>query len=543
MTPVRYALRMRSLRVFALCVLLAGLAACGGEMGTGSAANTLQRGLPSDPETLDHHKARSTQAAEVLRDLGEGLAGFTANGELIPAAAESWDISDDGLTYTFHLRDGLRWSNGDALTAEHFAAGMRRLVNPATAAFYAQMIADIDNAVAIVAGDAAPEALGVEAVDDRTLVLRLARSTPYMLSLLTHPSTFPVHPGAIAEHGDGFARPGKLVSNGAYRLEAWVPGSIVALKRNEHYWNNDATAVDAVNYHVIVQNSAELNRYRAGELHTTSTVPPDAFAQVKDEYSDELRIAPYLAVYYYGYNMTKPLLRDNPALRQALSMAIDRELLAEKIMGRGEAPAYSWVPPGVNNYEPTKVGFASLAREEREQLARTRYKEAGYDKDNPLQIEVRYNTNDTNKKVAVAIQAMWREVLGVEATLINEEFQVLLTNMREAELTQVFRSSWIGDYNDAHTFLSILQGGNAANMPRYSSEEYDGLMEKAALQVDPERRRLYLEEAERVMLSDHPIIPLYFVVSKHLVSPDVEGWGDNVLDYHYSQHLSLKAAE
>jgi ABC-type oligopeptide transport system substrate-binding subunit len=534
---------MRPLRAFALCILFSVLTACGGDTDPETISNTLQRGLPSDPETLDHHKARSTQAAEVLRDLGEGLAGFTANGDLVPAAAESWDISEDGRTYTFHLRDGLRWSNGEALTAEHFAAGMRRLVSPSTAAFYAQMIADIENAPAIVAGEATPETLGVEAVDDRTLVLRLARPTPYMLSLLTHPSTFPVHPGSVAEHGDGFARPGKLVSNGAYMLEAWVPGSIVALKRNEHYWNNDATAVDAVNYHVIVQNSAELNRYRAGELHTTSTVPPDAFAQVEKEYGDELRIAPYLAIYYYGFNMTKPLLRDNPALRQALSMAIDREQLTEKIMGRGEAPAYSWVPPGVNNYEPTKVGFAALAREEREQLARTRYKEAGYDKDNPLQIEVRYNTNDTNKKVAVAIQAMWREVLGVEATLINEEFQVLLTNMREGEVTQVFRSSWIGDYNDAHTFLSILQAGNSANMPRYASEEYDGLMEKAAQQVDPELRQLYLEEAERVMLSDHPVIPLYFFVSKHLVSPDVEGWGDNVLDYHYSQHLSLKAAE
>ena len=534
---------MKSLRIFALFVILAGFAACGGETDSGATANTLQRGLPSDPETLDHHKARSTQAAEVLRDLGEGLAGFTANGELVPAAAESWHISEDGLTYTFHLRDGLRWSNGDALTAEHFVAGMRRLVTPATAAFYAQMIVDIENAAAIVAGDAAPDALGVEAVDNRTLVLRLSRPTPYMLSLLTHPSTFPVHPGAIAEHGDAFARPGKLVSNGAYRLDAWVLGSVVALKRNEHYWNNSATAVDAVNYHVIVQNNAELNRYRAGELHTTSTVPPDAFAQVRDEYGDELRVAPYLGVYYYGYNMTKPPLKDNVALRQALSMAIDRELLAEKIMGRGEAPAYSWVPPGVNNYEPTRVSFAALGKEDREKLARVRYKEAGYGKENPLQIEVRYNTNDTNKKVAVAIQSMWREVLGVEATLINEEFQVLLTNMREAEVTQVFRSSWIGDYNDAHTFLSVLQGGNAANMPRYSSDEYDELMERAAQQVDPARRRLYLEEAERVMLSEHPVIPLYFFVSKHLVSPAVDGWGDNVLDYHYSQHLSLKAAE
>jgi ABC-type oligopeptide transport system substrate-binding subunit len=534
---------MKSLRILGLCAVLAMLAACGGEAGPDTTLNTLQRGLPSDPETLDHHKARSTQAAEVLRDLSEGLTGYTANGELIPAAAESWEISDDGLVYTFHLREGLRWSSGEALTAEHFAAGMRRLVSPATAAFYAQMIVDIENAAEIVAGEAAPDSLGVEAVDERTLVLRLARPTPYMLSLLTHPSTFPIHPGSIAAHGDGFARPGKLVSNGAYRLDAWVPGSVVALKRNEHYWNNAGTAVDGVNYHVIVQNNAELNRYRAGELHTTSTVPPDAFAQIREEYGDELRVAPYLGVYYYGYNLTKPPLKDNVALRAALSMAIDREQLASKIMGRGEAPAYSWVPPGVNNYEATTLSFAALSKEDREQGARTRYKEAGYGKENPLQIEVRYNTNDTNKKVAVAIQAMWREVLGVEATLINEEFQVLLTNMREAEVTQVFRSSWIGDYNDAHTFLSVLQGGSAANMPRYASEEYDGLMEAAASQVDPARRRLYLEEAERVMLSEHPTIPLYFFVSKHLVSPQVAGWGDNVLDYHYSQHLSLKAAE
>ena len=507
------------------------------------AGNTLQRGLPSDPETLDHHKARSVQAAEVLRDLGEGLAAYTATGELVPAAAERWDVSDDGLTYTFRLRDGLKWSNGDALTAAHFVAGMRRLVNPATAAFYAQMIVDIENADGIVSGDIPVSMLGVEAPDDRTVVLRLVQPTPYLTGLLTHPSTFPIHPGAFETHGDGFARPGKLVSNGAYRLDAWVPGSLVSLKRNPHYWNDAATSIDAVNYHVVVQNAAELNRYRAGELHVTSTVPTDSFAQVRDEYGAQLRIAPYLSVYYYGFNLTKAPFSDNPALREALSMAIDRELLAEKVLGRGERPAYSWVPPGVHNYEPPRLAFAALNKQERERLARLRYKEAGYGPDEPLQVEVRYNTNDTNKRIAVAIQAMWREVLGIEATLINEEFQVLLANMRAAEITQVFRSSWIGDYNDAHTFLSVLQKDSSANMPRYASDEYDDLMARAAAQVDPERRRLYLEEAERVLLSDHPVIPLYVWVSRHLVSPQVSGWGDNVLDYHYSQHLSLKTTD
>jgi ABC-type oligopeptide transport system substrate-binding subunit len=503
----------------------------------------LQRGIPTDPESLDQHKARSIQAADVLRDIGEGLVAYTPNGELVPATADRWEVSADGLTYTFYLRPEARWSNGDAVKAAHFVFAIRRLVAPATAAFYANMLADVDDALDVIAGEKPVDALGVEAIDDLTLVLRLERPTPYLLSLLTHPSTFPLHPASVAEHGGGFARPGKLLSSGAFVLDAWVPGSVIALRRNEHYWNNMNTALDGVNYHVVVQDSAELNRYRAGELHITSTVPPDNFAELKTQFGSELHVAPYLGLYYYGFNLLKPPFKDNRRLRQALSMAVDREKLAVQIIGRGEAPAFSWVPPGVDSYEPTVLGFESLTQEERENLARRLYKEAGYGEQNPLRVEVRYNTSDTNRKIAVAIQSMWRDVLGAEATLVNEEFQVLLANMRDAEVTQIFRSSWMGDYNDAHTFLSVLQAGNAANMPRYANDEYESLMQRAADQVNPDRRRLFLEEAERVMLADHPVIPLYFYVSKHLIKPEVRGWGDNVLDYHYSQHLSLSATE
>ena len=533
---------MKSLRILGLFVFLGIVAACGGAEQPAGPPDTLHRGTPSDPESLDQHKARSTQAADVLRDLSEGLVSLSATGEIVPAAAERWEISDDGLTYTFHLRDGLRWSNGEAVTADHFVAGLRRLVDPSTAAFYAQFIVDIENAAGITTGDIPVSMLGAEAPDARTVRLRLVQATPYLISLLTHPSTFPIHTGSLAEHGDGFARPGKLVSNGAYTLEAWVPGSVVSLKRNEHYWNNAATAIDAVNYHVLVQDTAELNRYRAGEMHITSTVPAETFAQTREDYGSQVHVAPYIGVYYYGFNLSKPPFKDNAALRQALSMAIDREQLTDKVIGRGEAPAYSWVPGGVNNYEPPQSSFAALSKDERNQLARRLYKEAGYSDENPLSVELRYNTSDLHRKIAVAVQSMWREVLGFEATLINEEFQVLLSNIRDAEVTQVFRSSWMGDYNDAHAFLSVLQSESAANMPRYASEEYNALLERAAAQVNPEQRKLYLEEAERVMLADHPVIPLYFFVAKHLVSPDLEGWGDNVLDYHYSQHLSFKAA-
>jgi oligopeptide transport system substrate-binding protein len=503
----------------------------------------LNRALSTEPESLDPQKSRSVQAADVLRDIGEGLVSYDAAGKMVPATAESWDISADGLTYTFRIRPEARWSNGEPVTSADFVFGLRRLVDPATAAFYAAELGTVGNAADIVAGKLPPEELGVTATDERTLVISLVRPTPYLLSLLTHPSTFPVHRGSVEQHGDAFARAGKLISNGAYLLVDWEPGAIIELRRNAHYWNDAETSIDIVRHHVVTQEMAEFNRYRAGELHVTSTVPPENFEQIRAEYPDELHVAPTLGVYYYGFNMAQPPFADSPELRQALSMAIDREVLVEVITGRGEAPAYSWVPPGIDNYEPVQLPYADLSQQERNAIAQGLYRKAGYSRDNPLRFELRYNTSDTQQRIALAVQAMWRKVLGAEAQTVNVEFQVLLDQMREREVTQVFRSSWFGDYNDANTFLAIMQGDSAANMPGYSNPEYDALLQSAGEQLDLDRRRLYLEEAERVLLADHAVIPLYFYVSKHLVKPEVEGWQDNILNYHYSQHLSLGAAE
>ena len=293
---------------------------------------------------------------------------------------------------------------------------------------------------------------------------------------------------------------------------------------------------------MITEETAELNRFRSGELHVTSTVPPENFAAVRETFRDELRIAPYLGIYYYGFNLTRPPFKDQPELRQALSMAIDREVLVEKVTGRGEAPAYSWVPPGTDNYSPPRLSYADITQDERNNIARSLYQQAGYGPDKPLVMELRFNSSATQQRIAVAIQAMWRDILGFEATLIGEEFQVLLANIRDGQTTEMFRGSWIGDYNDATTFLNLLHGDNPANVSGYRSEVFDSLMERAASQTDPGHRRLYLEEAERVLLADHAAMPLYFYVSKHLVRPEVGGWEDNVLDYHYSQHLSLDAS-
>ena len=528
----------------AASIMLGGCGDRGGDSRE-SAAGTpvLNRALSTEPESLDPQKSRSVQAADVLRDIGEGLVSYDAAGEMVPATAESWEISADGLTYTFRIRPEARWSNGDPVTAADFVFGLQRLVDPATAAFYAAELGNVVNASDIVSGKLEPGELGVTATDERTLVISLVRPTPYLLSLLTHPSTFPVHRGSVENHGEAFARAGNLLSNGAYVLVDWEPGAIIELHRNPHYWNDAGTSIDVVRHHVVTQEVAEFNRYRAGELHVTSTVPPDNFDRIRAEYPDELHIAPTLGVYYYGFNMTGPPFADNPELRQALSMAIDREVLVEAIIGRGEAPAYSWVPPGVDNYEPVRLPYADLSQEERNAIAQSLYRKAGYGKDNQLRFELRYNTSDTQQRIALAVQAMWRNVLGAEAQTVNVEFQVLLDQMREREVTEVFRSSWFGDYNDANTFLAIMQSDSPANMPGYSNPEYDELMRSAGEQLDLDRRRLYLEEAERVLLADHVVIPLYFYVSKHLVKPEVEGWQDNILNYHYSQHLSLGATE
>lgn len=516
------------------CVILV---ACGG--GEPDDVLTLNRGLGAEPESLDVHKARSFEAGDVQRDLGEGLTGYTADGELVPCAAESWEISADGRDYRFSLRRDARWSTGEPVTAADFVYSFRRLVDPATASFYSQSVLDIENAEAIVAGEMAVEELAVAAEGDFALHVRLERPTPYFLALLTHPSMFPVHRASVERHGDAFARPGKLVTNGAYVLAAWELGSLIELRRNEHYWDNESTNIDRVRHHFIPEPAVELNRYRAGELHITDNVPPEAFARMRKERPDELRVAPFLNVYYYGFNLTKPPFKDNPDLRRALSMAIDRAALTENVTGRGETPAWSWVPPGVDNYSARQLPYAGMDQEERKAAARRTYRQAGYSVDKPLEVEIRYNTSDTHQRIALAIQSMWREVLGVEATLINEEFQVLLSNMRAREVTQVFRSSWLGDYNDANTFLQVMLSDAPSNMTGYSNKEFDALVAQAAVQTDPDLRRMYMEQAEGVLLADHPVIPIYFFVSKHLVSPRVGGWQDNVLDYHYSQHLDL----
>ena len=524
--------------VLAAAWLISATAGCAREP-VASAAHILLRGNGPEPDSLDPQKARSVEAHVVLRDLYECLTSLAKDAGTAPGVAKTWEASPDGLTYTFHLRDNARWSNGDRVTSDDFVFALRRLVDPATASQYAQLIDVVENAPAIVAGRAAPATLGVAAPDDATVVVRLAAPAPYLPGLLSFPSTCPVHRPTLEREGARFTKPGVMVSNGAFVLEGWVAGSTISVVRNRKYWNDAATRLDGVKYLQIADESAEFTRYRAGDLHVTAVVPRGQYDIVKRDYAAELHVSPQLSTYYYGFALDRAPFRDAPGLRRALSLVIDREQLAQVVLRVGELPAYGWVPPGVHDYTSQRFDYAGRSMTERMAEARRLYAAAGYSVAKPLRFELRYNSGEVHGRLAVAIAAMWKAALGVEAQLTAVEFRSLMADI-DARDVEMFRLSWSGDYNDAYTFLQYLKSDFGINLPRYSNPAYDALLARASSTADTATRRELLEEAERTMLADTPLVPLYFYVNKHLVSPRVTGWYDNVLNVVYSKDLALR---
>ena len=555
--PFRMPLPMCS-RAPLLALLLTALAACSGEAPEQGAASRgaatgpvggasgqelhpiqiFRRGNGAEPETLDPHRATSVTSSNITRDLFEGLTEMAPDGSLLPGAASGWTISEDGLTYTFTLRPEARWSNGEPVTATDWVYSFRRAVDPATLSDYSAILYPIAGARAIVAGEAAPETLAVTAADEYTLEIRLAAPTPYFLGLLTHSMAYPVYRPALEQHGERHARAGTLVSNGAYRLADWTVQSHIRAERNPHYWNNANTTIDEVWYYPIDNQDAELRRYRAGELDLTEKLPNRQIDWVRRNLADELVIAPYFATYFLGLNVTRPPFIDNPKLRLALSMAIDREVLTGRITGAGELPAYGFVPP-LPGYPGQQPDWASWTQDQREAEARRLYTEAGYSRERPLTVELMYNTDENHRRNMGAIAAMWKDVLGVETRLSNQEWKVFLQTRREKRQTQAFRAGWIGDYLDPFTFIELMHSQFGVNDSGYNNPAYDALADQAAAEVDPERRRALLEQAEQILLADQPVIPLYFYVTARLVKPWVGGYQPNLMDQHYTKNLQI----
>jgi len=502
------------------------------------AASELRRGNGPEPDSLDPQLARMDSSLTILRDAYEGLTSIGRHGGVVPGVASSWSVSDDGLSYVFHLRPEARWSNGDPVVAADFVTAWRRLVDPATASQYAQMLEPVGNATRIIAGELPPSSLSVQADGPRLLRVRLGRPAAYFPALLSHPSTFPVHRATLARLGAAFARPGNAVTNGAYVPVRWQVGTYVLSRRNPFYWDNTHTAIDTVRYVEASDPATELTRFRAGELDATYGLPPGRLARLRQRYPGELHSGIELGVYYYGLALDRPPFAGNRPLRQALAMAIDRRLLTAKVLGDGEVPAFGWVPPGVAGYTAQHFAWADWPDDRRIAEARRLYAQAGYSAARPLAVEISYNKSPLHDRIALVVAEMWKQVLGARVTLRAQEFRVLKQTIDSRDV-QVFRASWLADYNDAYSFLQVLRGDFGINLPRYQSAAYDHLLDEAAAARSPAARAAGLEAAERQLLTDVPLIPLYFYVSKHLVAPRVHGWYDNVMNVTYSKDLSL----
>ena len=519
------------------------LAACGQQDAISPANDAslvvLNRGNGGEPSTLDPHRNEDDGGGNILRDLYEGLTTDDPAAQVVPGTASSWEISADGLVYTFELREDARWSNGDAVVAEDFVAGIRRTVDPVTASTYAQILYPIQNAQAIAEGELPPDALGIKALGTHRLEITLTAPTPYFLGLLSHSTAYPIHRPSLAEYGDQFARAGNLISNGPYRLTEWSVQSHVKLERNENYWGNTDVQIDAVYYHATEDLDAELRRYRAGELDFSYQIPNTQFRWIEENLAGELHVAPFLSIYFYGFDMSEPPF-DDVRLRQALTMAIDREIIAEQVTGTGQVPAFNIVPPGVNNYPGYRYPWSELDDAQRLARAHQLYREAGYSETDPLSVEIRYNTSDNHQRVALAVASMWKENLGVEARILNEEFRVLLQTRLTPSVWEIIRFGWFGDYNDAYTFLEIFRSDHGQNFMSFADDEYDRLTTAAATELNSQRRRELMLEAEKRMLTAYPMIPIYFYASRHLVKPYVKGFQPNIMNRTHTRHLRVE---
>jgi ABC-type oligopeptide transport system substrate-binding subunit len=519
------------LAALTLVCLLGGTPAATGE-------TVLRIANQGEPESLDPHKTSTTVESNILRNLFEGLVVQDPKGDVAPGVAESWTVSEDGLSYRFKLRANAKWSDGAAVTAGDFVYSLRRIEDPKMNAQYADVLYPIKNAEEANTGKLDVSALGVAAPNERTVEITLKAPTPYFLQLMTHQTALPVNEKAVTRFGDEWVKPGKMVSNGAYMLDDVRPSSHIRIVKNPNYWNAGKVAIDTVVFDPSEDRAAVLKRYRAGEFDIVyGDVPNDQLGWLRQNLPKELHIAPYAGVYYYSFNTAKPPFND-VRVRQALAMAINREVLVEKITLAGELPAYGFVPDGTANYKSQKVSWAGMRQADRESAAIKLIGEAGYGPKKPLAVKLAYNTSENHKRIAVAIAAMWKK-LGVNVELVNTELKVHYANLRQGDF-EIGRAGWIADYNDAQSFLFLNQTSTRQqNFSKFSNADYDRLMDQASVTNEPDKRARLQEQAEAILLKEMPVLPLYFYVSKNLVSTPVKGWQDNPFDVVYASNLSL----
>ncbi|UXU80397.1 peptide ABC transporter substrate-binding protein [Paracoccus sp. SMMA_5_TC] len=527
-------------RLFLTTALVAGLAmpAMAVQLGEGEKLAENQSytfWLLDAIKTTDPHKDTDVAGSDVIRQLFEGLLNEDATGAPIPGVATGFDVSDDKLTYTFKLRPEAKWSNGDPVTANDFVYSWRRLADPATASEYAWFIElmNVENATAVVKGEKKPEELGVKALDDHTLEVKLTTPTPYFPKMVTHASTFPVNQKVVEAEGDSWTQPGKLVGNGAYVLTSHDLGVQISMEKSPTYWDADNVVMEKIKGLTVNDNNIALTRYQAGELDRVQ-IPAGQYPRLKQEFPDQAISIPYACTYAYLLNVGPkgPEALKDVRVRKALSYAMQRDIVVDQILQGGQKPAYNWTHWAIEGFEMPEIDYAGWSQAERLEKAKALLAEAGYGPDKPLKLTLQYNTDENHKKIAVAAQQFYKQ-LGIDLTLNNVEWKVHTDRMQAGDF-EMARYAWCADYNEASTFLDYFRS-TGMNCGKYSNPEFDKLMDESKTAENP---NVQYTAAEKLLAEDMPLVPIYQYAKVDMIRDDIKGLPtENVMNDWYAKDI------
>ena len=501
---------------------------------------TIVRHIKDEPASLDPMKAVGLPEIQVMRDLFEGLTSQDAKGQIVPGVAESWG-SNDNKIWLFTLRKDARWSDGSPVTAQDFVYSWQRLVDPKNNSPFAWFAAlsGIENAEAITKGSMSPDKLGVTATDATHLKVTLSRPVPWLPAMMANAALFPVPQKVIQAEGDAWTAPGKLVGNGAYQLQTRVVNEKIVLVRNKHYWDDKHSVLTQVTFLPINEESSATKRYRAGDIDITESFPKNMFALLKKSLPGEVYTPDQLGTYYYAFNTQKGPTAD-VRVRKALSWSIDRRIIAEKVLGTGEKPAWHFTPDVTAGFTPQQSYLQQHSQQELNAQAKALLAAAGYGPAKPLHLTLLYNTSESHQKIAIAVASMWKKNLGAEVTLQNQEWKTYIDSRNSGNF-DVIRASWVGDYNEPSTFLSLLTASHSGNIARFNSAEYDALLAKASTETSVQARNADYNKAEQIIADQAPIAPLYQYTNGRLIKPWVKGYPiTNPEDVAYSRELWIE---
>lgn len=510
--------------------------------------------LASEPQTIDPALNSAVDGAIMINHMFEGLVKWVDDGEgnavTAPGQAESWEkvVNDDGtVTYTFTLRDGIKWSDGQPVTAADFEYTWKRLANPETAADYCYMIDMVQGYADVASGAADPDTLGIKAIDDKTLEVVLSYDCPYFEEIMAFPATFPVRQDMVEGNEQWTYDPATYIGNGPYKMAEWSHNAYILAEKNENYYDYENLGPDTIRFTLLDDANAMLTAYNSGELDFIEKFPTDEMANYLA--SGEITVADYLGTYYVCFNTEDEVFSD-PLIREAFSLAIDRNYIVENVSQAGEVPATAYVPSGVNDaagpsgddFRTVGGDYYSVAAEDYEancEKARELLAEAGYPNGEGFPtVEYTYNTDDKHKAIAEALQNMWQEVLGVTVTLSNQDWNVFLESRKQGDY-QIARNGWIADYNDPCSFLDMWYTDGGNNDAQYSNPEYDAQIDAAKATSNQEERMAAFHAAEDILIEqDSVLAPIYFYTQPYMLADDIQGMYYTPLGYFFFGYTS-----